>query len=387
MQEQSSTRAKRDTSWRRDGKAKGVYWRPKAKGGKSWGFYADGKIHGASSRQDAIDRKAQAGLRKSAGLPVPDTRVLIRELAEEVREAKRRKLRASSFSAFEHALDKIILPELGHLKPGQAGPDRIARLIRDLEGRGLSPASIRRYLSPLASIFRLAVRRGIVPMSPLSLLSDDERPRGGGVREHYQWSAEEISKLIAAADELSKRRDANYNYAPIIHLLALTGLRVSEALALRWGDADLLGGELHVRASLSRDGDLTAPKTDAGARIVPLSPGLVDLLVGLKPEAAAEDSFVFTSQAGGRPISYHNFRRRGFVTAVERAGLAGRGIVVHDLRSAAASILIRQGLTPVEVADVLGHSDTNVTMRVYAKLFDRRDTAARVRAAQAAISV
>jgi hypothetical protein len=52
-----------------------------------------------------------------------------------------------------------LLPELGHLKPGACGPERIARLIRDLEERGLAPASIRRYLSPLAAIFKLARRR------------------------------------------------------------------------------------------------------------------------------------------------------------------------------------------------------------------------------------
>lgn len=49
------------------------------------------------------------------------------------------------------------------------------------------------------------------------------------------------------------------------------------------------------------------------------------------------------------------------------------------------TIFIRQGLTPVEVAQVLGHADANITLRVYARLFDKRDVAARVRNAQAAI--
>jgi integrase len=222
-------------------------------------------------------------------------------------------------------------------------------------------------------------------MSPLALLSDDERPTGGGVREHYVWTAEEISHLIAAAEDLASRPEARYNYAPLIQLLALTGLRVSEALALRWGDVDLLGAELHIHATLGRDGELTAPKTKAGVRTVPLSPGLVDLLVRLKPEEATEHAFVFASRPGARPISYWNFRKRGFEKALEAAGLAGRGITIHDLRSGAASILIRQGLTPVEVAEVLGHADSSITMKVYARVFDKRDAAARVRAAQASI--
>jgi len=168
-------------------------------------------------------------------------------------------------------------------------------------------------------------------------------------------------------------------------VLVLTGLRVSEALALHWADVDLLNAELNIHSSGSRDGRLVAPKTEAGRRKVPLSPGLVDLLVQLKPEGAAEADFVFTSKALGRPISYWNFRARGFVKALERAGLDRRGITIHDLRSAAASIFIRQGLTPVEVAEVLGHADSNITLRVYARLFDKRDVADRVRAAQRAV--
>ena len=388
MQIDSIGARKRDTGWKKDGRAKGVYWRKLASGAKAWSHYSDGKRLAAASRQDAIDGKAKAGLRKSAGLPAPDTRVLIRDLAEEVRKTKQRKLRRSSFEVFERALDKIILPEIGHLKVTQVGADRVARLVRDLEGRGLQPASIRRYLSPLGPIFKLAVRRGVVHTSPVALLSDEERPTGGGVKDHYVWSAEEISKLIASAAELGKRADARYDYSPLIHLLALTGLRVSEALALRWTDVDLLAGELHVRGSWGRSGELTAPKTAAGVRTMPLSPGLVDLLVGLKPEEATDEDFVFASKANRRrPISYFNFRRRGFELALERAGLDGRGITIHALRSAAASILIRQGLSAVEVAQVLGHANANITLKVYAKLFDRSDVAARVREAQGALDL
>jgi hypothetical protein len=150
---------RRDLGWKRDGKAKGVYWR-KLASGKGWGYYHAGKIHSAPSRDAAIEAKAEAQVRKSKGLPEPDSTVTIAKLAEEVRETKRRKLRGSSFGSFEYALDKIILAEIGSLRVVQVGPDRIARLIHDLDRRGLKPSSIRRYLSPLGPIFKLAVRRG-----------------------------------------------------------------------------------------------------------------------------------------------------------------------------------------------------------------------------------
>ena len=94
------------------------------------------------------------------------------------------------------------------------------------------------------------------------------------------------------------------------------------------------------------------------------------------------------STTGKRPISYHNFRDRGFVPALERAGLADKGITVHGLRSAAVSMYATRGdLTVVEVAQVMGHADAGVTLKHYARLFDRSDVEARVRAAQASLNV
>lgn len=378
-----TTRTRRDTGWKRDGRVRGVYWRPLARG-KAWGYYAKGGIHSAPSRQAAIEAKAEAQLRRSKGLPEPDRRVTLKALAEEVREQKRRKLRDSSFEAFERSLDKVLLPELGHLRVMQVGPDRIARLVRDLERRGLAPSSIRRYLSPLGPIFTLAIRRGIIPTSPLSLLSDDERPSGGRVREHFVWSPEDIARLMSAADDLGRRKEANYDYTPLIRLLVLTGLRVSEALALRWKDINLLDATVHVRHSWARHGKLTEPKTKAGRRDVPIAPGLVDMLALLRPEDATDEHFVF-STTGRTPISYHNFRDRGFVPALERAALTGKGITIHGLRSAAVSLYAARGLTMLETATVMGQADPGVTWRHYARLFDRSDVEARVRAAQASL--
>jgi len=384
-----SRSARRDT-WKRDGKAKGIYWRPRSKGGKTWGFYNPriGRVEGGCrTRQEAIDKRARAQLDKSAGLPAPDTRARISDLAEDVREVKRARLRSSSFSAFEHALDNVLLPEVGHLKPSQCGPDRIARLIRDLETRGLAPATIRRYVSPLGAIFSLALRRGAISINPLELLTADERPTGGGVSDHYEWAPEEISALLTAAEALDQRPESRYGYAPLVKLLVLTGLRVSEALALRWQEVDLLGGLLLVRHSLNRDGTLGKPKTDAGEREVWLSQGLVETLVQLKPLDATEVDFVFASKSNReRPISYHNFRSRGFEPALEKAGLHGNGITIHSLRSAAISLYATRGLTLHETAKVMGQQNPDVTWKHYYRLFDKSNLAERVREAQSSIT-
>jgi len=87
-----------------------------------------------------------------------------------------------------------------------------------------------------------------------------------------------------------------------------------------------------------------------------------------------------------RPLSYWNFRSRGFEPALKEAKLDGRGITVHQLRHAAVSMFAWSGLTSVEVAAIVGHADSSVTAKVYSHLFDRTDVEARVRAAQASLT-
>jgi integrase len=379
------TVSKRSTAWVRDKRQAGIYSRYD---GRSHGYYDRqlGRVVALEGgRQAALDAKAKADLRKSAKQPTPDTKVRICDLAEEVREAKRRRLRDSSFAAFEYALDKIILPELGHLKPGQCGPDRIARLVRDLEDRGLGPATIRRYLTALSAIFQLAIRRGAATTSPLTLLSDDEKPTGGGVAAHYEWTVQEINNLIEASEKLAEKPEARYDYSSLIRVLVTLGLRVGEVLALRKADVDLLSDRLHVRHSGGRNGaELGETKTDAGARTVPLSPGMVDLFVRLVPVDAPDDAFIFSTTDGKTPISYWNFRKRGFLPARKAAGLS-ETVTIHTLRSAAISLYAARGLTLNEVAEVMGQSDPLTTWRHYLRLFDRSKVAERIREAQSSL--
>jgi integrase len=385
----TSSTARRDTGWRRDGKSAGIYWQARAKGKKAWGYYDPrlGRVvSGCRTRQEAIDKRAKAQLDKSAGLPVPDTRVRIRDLAEELRDTKRRRPAA------------LVVPCVG----GRAGSDRPQR-DRPPQAGAAGAGSDRqadprprgartqprhhRQVSPAAQ--RNPRARGEARdhrLEPNGTPVPRRAPTGGKQRKRFEWSPEAISKLIAAADDLGKRSEARLNYAPLIQLLALTGLRVSEALALRWGDVDLLEGLLSVRHSLGRDGALGEPKTKAGERDVPLRPGLVDLLLQLKPLKASDEDFVFAGKSG-KPLGYWNVRNRGFQKAVEKAGLDGNDLTIHDLRHAAASLYIASGLTPVDVAAVLGHANASITLKVYAHLFDRSDVQARIRAAQETVTL
>jgi len=84
-------------------------------------------------------------------------------------------------------------------------------------------------------------------------------------RPHRFLSAEEVQRLIASSKEPTRT---------IVILATMTGLRIGEILALRWGRIDLLRGTLLV-AETCYKGHFGTPKTRASRREVPLAPAVV----------------------------------------------------------------------------------------------------------------
>jgi len=155
-----------------------------------------------------------------------------------------------------------------------------------------------------------------------------------------------------------------------------TGLRQGELLGLTWGDVDLAGGSIRVSKALDRQGQRVDPKTLQAVREVVLMPALTQLLREHKlasPFSRPID-FVFAS-ATGSPLYWRNVARRGLGAALEAARL--EHVRWHDLRHTFASLLIAQGANVVYVSRQLGHASPDITLRVYAHLFDRAEHAQR----------
>jgi hypothetical protein len=119
-------------------------------------------------------------------------------------------------------------------------------------------------------------------------------------------------------------------WRPLFELLAATGLRISEAIGLRWSDLVLDGPAPHlqVRRAIVK-GATVAPKSRHGARLIPLTPELAAAARAHRPRNAADDAFVFPGRDGGAS-DQGSLRRRVLIPAAECAGLTGVGF--HTLR-------------------------------------------------------
>jgi integrase len=173
-------------------------------------------------------------------------------------------------------------------------------------------------------------------------------------------------------------------WRPLFRLLAGTGLRISEALALDVEHLRLDGSRPHVRVRRAltierRDGKIVPafgrPKSEYATRDVPLSRELVDELrrhcAALKEPTAAVVAtwghLAFPSLTGG-PMDPGNLRQRVLRPATEEAAVAWAGF--HAFRHSFASLHIERGTNIVRLSRLLGHHKASFTLDVYAHLLD-----------------
>ena len=118
--------------------------------------------------------------------------------------------------------------------------------------------------------------------------------RNGKPRRSYLDTAEQITALLDAADELDAEanRYRHVQRRALLSVFVFAGLRIGELLDLRWGAVDLAADRIRV-------GHM---KTDAGVRDVTIRPVLRDLLAALKASApdACPRAYVFGTETGQR---------------------------------------------------------------------------------------
>lgn len=141
--------------------------------------------------------------------------------------------------------------------------------------------------------------------------------------------------------------------ADLVAILAGTGVRISEARAIRWEDVDLDGASVLIRGT----------KTEGSLRRLSLPAWLVERLRRRAQEGGS--GYVLPSPGltdSEAPWDEHNSN------AAVRKVLDGAGFpwaVSHSFRRTVASELHRQGAPLVRIADQLGHADPTMTASVY----------------------
>jgi integrase len=160
----------------------------------------------------------------------------------------------------------------------------------------------------------------------------------------------------------------------LLRLLAMTGMRRSELLGLRWSDVDFDAGHVTIRQAVTVvNGEeiVDAPKSRRSRRVIDVDTGTTALLAAHRDRQASalarvdlevpQGGRVFTNDIG-EPIR-PNSVGQAFRRLVEQAGLPL--IRLHDLRHTHASHLLAAGINVKVVSERLGHASVSFTLDTY----------------------
>jgi len=300
--------------------------------------------------------------------PFPQGAESLAVYAERWLEAVRAGVRPRTFHSYSLQLRLHVLPLLGNRPIGELSVEDLVGLIEALQNTGYTAWTIRTALTPLSRLLNHAVRRGVIPVSPIARLDRTERPAVWAAEQKI-LKREEIGRLLEGAPP---------RYVTLLATAVFTGLRQGELLGLTWADVDFVEGTVKVRKSLDRLGNRLELKTRHAMRDVVLMPSLARALQAHRTASRfpGASDFVFASQRG-TPLYWRNVARRALQPALRNAGL--EHLRWHDLRHTFASLLISGGANIVYVSRQMGHGSSDITLRCYSHLFDRAEHAQRTR--------
>jgi len=251
-------------------------------------------------------------------------------------------------------------PRLGGTSLSKIRPERIETMLAGIEARELRTKA----RSMLQRVGNFAISRGYVSTNIVPKVFSN-RTREARVRSR---GVEAKPERMPSTDEVARLTDAMPDrYRAIILVSAFMGLRPGEVFGLRVEDLNFDAGTVEVRRSLSK-GKVGSTKTGE-SRILPMvpAPAMADALRDHVGRFPSDSGYVFTTETGS-PIDSHNFARRVFSPAADRAGV-NHGISPNQLRHHAASYWISKGANILQVSRLLGHAKPSITLDVYSALF------------------
>ena len=243
----------------------------------------------------------------------------------------------------------------------------------------LSYSSLKKVYNLLNNCLRYAVTVRDLSFNPVDGVQLPKKENLSIATKEIQiLSREDLQKLEDAQNATYSTGRLRFRYAPAYILIANTGLRSGEALALTWDKVNFVSRTITISQSASRvknrDVDglrqkgsqqiTTSTKTQKGIRTIPLNHKALNALNMLKNQQLQEHTqtnFVIATSSGKMVVQ--NSFYQIFQKMQKRLGI--QPVTVHALRHTFATNLIKANVDIKVVSQLLGHSSVKITYDTY----------------------
>jgi integrase len=235
-------------------------------------------------------------------------------------------------------------PSFGPLKVAEIRRSHVEEFILQMRSDGLSDATCSNTMTVLRTVIRVAMAKEMITVDPTA-----------GVVIQRSDTEE---KTAREPDEIDQRLALLTGWKHTLFIvLADTGLRVGEALALEWSSVDFGSNEIIVRSNWDpKTKNFLTPKTKKGWRSVPMTKRVSEELKSyMKTRKPPVEGLVFQCVGTvGRPREYNN------IVASTNKCWADAGLdrmTPHDFRHSFITHLVRACPDLRAAADIAGHKD------------------------------
>lgn len=243
------------------------------------------------------------------------------------------------------------MPPMGTRDMAEIKADEWETLLATLAiERKWAAATFNRRRALLMSFYNWCVDKEITPQNPLKRI----RKRREAEKQPRFLNANELQMFLEVCEVAP--------HAICFYILANTGMRVSEALGLRWCDVDLGGGWIRIGRIFCKATGRIEERTKGGqTRMIGMNAALKELLLMERQRGYATDSqSLIVAMPGGKSPGLARLRSV-FEKNLRGARLTHHGI--HDLRHSFASVFMMSGGSLWDLKTILGHSTIDLTER------------------------
>jgi integrase len=250
--------------------------------------------------------------------------------------------RASTKESAEVAVRVHILPTLGGQKVATLTAAQVQGAARRWLDAGLEPGTVRLILTRLSACLTEAVHAGLRADNPLRFV---RRPKLAKA-EYNLFTEEELESIIEEA--------GCSEWTRAVAVLAATGMRAGEVVALDVTDYDPKTGRLSVTKTSDRKRRPGPPKSERSNRVIRV-PAVARPAIEAAVGGRTSGPMFLTRKAGrgkGGDRVHYGTLCRNWKVMLGRMGLPYRN--AHQLRHSVASLLVARKFSPADAARYLG---------------------------------
>ena len=325
---------------------------------------------GFATRREAELYEAQIKLELQTGSAAmvgygPESKQKLKEYLPKWYESYHHNLAKSTRYSYWSGINIHLIPMLGEVSLNKLTPQMIDDMIAQLREKGLAENSVRYCHRILSSALSSAVKYGYIPNNPAKNIMTRFSKNAG--RKYDKYTVEQVQQLLAFV---------HGNALETVVLLAvLFGLRLSEALGLRWRDVDLTHRQITLRGQIPCDLPKDAKivphleplkdRDEGETRSFPITEEAMPIFLRLKQEQADQrrlcklggvkyyDNDLVVCKPDGSPYLQKRISAK-FNGFMRSTGMSK--IRFHDLRGTAGTNMYNLTGDFYAVSQILGHS-------------------------------